>query len=278
LHAAIDPTSSIDLTGFYHYVAMPNMAAYANSGFPFTKFADLAQTTVILPNDTTAPDVELYLTAVGRMGASSGFAGTRFKLLRAADWEKARGTDILLVTHADSDGLLARWGHDLPALIEKGTRSIRPLDRVLGSVMDFFSIDSELRLATPEGRAILEGKGPLAAMTGLQSPLDSDRTVVVLTATDAPTLQVIAKALTDPGKVQAMRGDLSLMRADAVESFRINPVYYVGDLPWWRRLWFALHGHPILLATVGIVSGLILSLLVFLGLRTMARRRLNQGE
>jgi hypothetical protein len=277
LHAAIDPTSSIDLTGFYHYVAMPNMAAYANSGFPFTKFADLAQTTVILPNDTTAPDVELYLTAMGRMGASSGYAGTRFKLLRAADWEKARGTDILLVAHADSDGLLARWGHDLPALIDKGTRSIRPLDRVVGGVMDFFNIDSELRLATPEGRAILEGKGPLAALTGLPSPLDADRSVVVLTATDAPTLRAISLALTDPAKVQAMRGDLSLLRADAVESFRINPVYYVGDLPWWRRLWFALHGHPILLATVGILSGLILSLLVFIGLRSMARRRLSQG-
>jgi hypothetical protein len=278
LHAAIDPSSSIDLTGFYHYVAMPNMAAYANSGFPFTKYADLAQTTVVLPNDSTPADVELYLTAVGRMGASTGFAGTRFKLLRAAEWEKARGTDILLVAHGDSDGLLARLGHDLPALIEKGTRSIRPLDRAFDSVMDFFNIDSELRLARPEGKAILEGKGPLAALTGLQSPLDADRTVVVLTATDAPTQQLLAQALTDPAKVQAMRGDLSLLRGNAMESFRINPVYYVGDLPWWRRLWFALHGHPILLATVGILSGLILSLLVFIGLRTMARRRLSQSE
>jgi hypothetical protein len=101
--------------------------------------------------------------------------------------------------------------------------------------------------------------------------------VVVLTATDAPSLQLIARALTDPGKVQGMRGDLSLLRGDAVESFRINPVYYVGDLPWWRRLWFALHGHPILLATVGILSGLVLSLLVFVGLRAMARRRLNHS-
>jgi hypothetical protein len=101
--------------------------------------------------------------------------------------------------------------------------------------------------------------------------------VVVLTATDPDSLQTIAAALVDPGKVQAMRGDLSLLRADAVESFRINPVYYVGDLPWWRKLWFNLHGHPVLLALVGIVSGLFLSFLVYVALRTMARRRLNQG-
>ena len=278
LHAAIDPASTIDLTGFHHYLAMPSMAAYANSGFPFTKYADLAQTSVILPNDATPFDVALYLTAMGRMAASTGFAGTRFQLLRAADWEKARGTDILLLAHGDSDGLLARWGHNLPALIDKGTRSIRPLDRALGGVLDFFSIDNELPLASPNGRAVLEGKGALAAITGLQSPLDSDRTVVVLTATDAPTMEQIAAALTNPAKVQAMHGDLSLIRADAVESFRINPVYYQGDLPWWRRLWFALHGHPILLASVGILSGLVLSLLVFVGLRSMARRRLSRGE
>lgn len=276
MHAAIDPLSSIDLTGFYHYIAMPSMAAYANSGFPFTKYADLAQTSVVLPNDTTAFDVEVFLTAVARMGASTGYAGTQFQLLKAADWEKAKGTDILVVAHADSDGLLARWGYNLPALIEKGARSIRPLDRALGSAMDFFSIDAERRLASEGGKAILEGKGPLAAITGLQSPLDSERSVVVLTATDAASLQTIAAALNDPGKVQAMRGDLSLLRGDAVESFRINAAYHVGDLPWWRKLWFALHGHPTLLALVGIVSGLFLSFVVFVGLRAMARRRLNQ--
>jgi cellulose synthase operon protein B len=275
LRAAVDPQSSIDLTGFYHYMAMPNMAAYANSGFPFTKYADLAQTAVILPNDSSSADVELYLTALGRLGASTGLAGTQFKLLRAADWKEAKGHDMLVVAHADSDGLLTQWGHNLPALIDKGARSIHPLERALGHFMDFFSIDTERRLTSTTGRTILEGTGPLAAITGLQSPLDAERTVVVLTATDSATLQHIAAALTDPGKVQAMRGDLSLLRADAVESFRINPVYYVGDLPWWRQLWFALHGHPTLLALLGIVSGLCLSFMVFVGLRAMARRRLN---
>ena len=114
----------------------------------------------------------------------------------------------------------------------------------------------------------------LSVMNGFQKEV-RDRMLSVVSHIEV--LAPPGQALTDPAKVQAMRGDLSLLRADAVESFRINPVYYVGDLPWWRRLWFALHGHPILLATVGILSGLILSLLVFLGLHAMARRRLNQS-
>ena len=276
LRAAVDPQSTIDLTGFYHYIAMPNLAAYANSGFPFTKYADLAETSVVLPNQVANADIELYLTALARMGASTGHAGTRFKLLKASELDQAKGTDILLVSHADSDGVLAQWGSSLPALIDKGSRSIRPLDRALGSFFDLFSMDKEVRLYSEGGKAILEGKGELAAITGLQSPLDSGRSVVVLTATDASSLQLIEQALNDPGKVQSIRGDLSLLRGPAIESFRVNPVFYTGNLPWLHQLWFALHSHPGVLAVVGVLSGLFLSFVAFLSLRLIAKRRLEK--
>jgi hypothetical protein len=68
------------------------------------------------------------------------------------------------------------------------------------------------------------------------------------------------------------------MRGDAIESFRINPVYYVGNLPWWQRLWFHLHSHPLLLALVGLGAGLLLTFLVYVALRTMARRRLTDNH
>jgi hypothetical protein len=276
LRAAIDPESTIDLTDFYHYTAMPNMAAYANSGFPFTKFADLAQTSIVLPTTTTPADIEVYLTALGRMGASTGYAGTRFKVLKASELERAHGTDILMISRADSDGLLGKWGQSLPTLIEKGVRSIRTLDRALGGMFNLFKMDSELRVNSPDAKAIFEGDGPLAAIYGLESPLDKGRSVVILSGSDASSLKLVSQTLTDPGRVQNVRGDLSFLRGTAIESFRVNPVYYVGDLPWWRRLWFSMHNHPLLLAAVGIVSGLILSLAAYVGLRTMARRRLEQ--
>lgn len=278
LQAAIDPQSTIDLTGFYHYTAMPNLAAYANSGFPFTKYADLAETSVILPNKPGAADIEVYLAAVGRMGAATGFAGTRFRLLTTEQVNQAKGTDLLVVSSADSDGLLARWNSNLPALIAKGSRSIRPLNRAIGSFMDLFSMDAEVRLNPEGGRALLEGDGPLAAIVGLESPLDAGRSAVVLTATDASAQNLIVQTLNDPGKVQSIRGDLSLMRGTAVESFRINPVFYAGDLPWWRKLWFLMHSHPTLLAFFGILSGLFLSFVAFVALRARARRRMENVE
>lgn len=278
LQAAIDPQSTIDLTGFHHYTAMPNLAAYANSGFPFTKYADLAETSVILPNKPGATDIEVYLAAVGRMAAATGFAGTRFRLLTTGQLDQARGTDLLVVSSGDSDGLLARWNSHLPALIAKGSRSIRPLNRAIASFMDLFSMDAELRLNPEGGRALLEGDGPLAAIAGLESPLDAGRSAVVLTATDASAQNLIVQTLNDPGKVQSVRGDLSLVRGTTVESFRINPVFYVGDLPWWRKLWFLMHSHPTLLALFGILSGLFLSFVAFVSLRARARRRMGDVE
>ena len=61
--AAIDPDSTIDLTGFPHYTAMPNLAYFANSGYPFTKYADLAETVVIMPDTPVVQDVEVSVDA-----------------------------------------------------------------------------------------------------------------------------------------------------------------------------------------------------------------------
>jgi hypothetical protein len=275
LRAAVDPQSTIDLTGFYHYTAMPNLAAYANSGFPFTKYADLSETSVILPNDTTSADVEVYLAALARMGASTGYAGNQFKLLYSSEVEQAKGTDLLVISRADSDHLLTQWGRNMSALIEQGLRSVQPLDKALGAFSDLFAVDSDLRVGSPNGKAVLEGTGPLGAIVGLESPLDSGRSVVVLSGTDSQSLKLVGQSINDASKVLSMRGDLAVLRGGAVESFRTNPVYYVGDLPWWRRVWFAMHRHPALLAGLGIVSAMVLSFVAFLALRATARRRLE---
>lgn len=277
LRAAVDPQSTIDLSGFHHYLAMPNLVAYANSGFPFTKYADLAQTSVILPDQPTPGDIELYLSAMARMGVSTGYPGTRFRLLSASHAAQAQGTDLLIISHAGADALLSGWQHHLPALLEAGKRSLRPLDKTLGLFDDLFSLEPERLASAEHGSAVLEGQGTLGAIVGFASPLDAQRDVVTLIGSDAEAQHALALALNAPGKVSLMRGDLALLRGDSLESFRINDIHYVGDLPWWRRVWFHLHNHPVLLALAGIVTGLFLSFVIYVALRLRARRRLGLG-
>lgn len=278
LRAALDPRSSIDLTGLDHYIAMPNLAAFANSGYPFTKYADLAQTAIVLPAQPTTADIQTYLTAVARMASSTGYAGTRFSLLTPAQVRDAGDRDILVIAHGGDDGLLRQWHADMPAVLAAGKRSVQPLERGLHRFYDLFSMSDGAPTRPSGGITTLEGNGPLAAITGLQSPLSSGRSVVALTATDPGAMRLISQSLNDGAKVEQVHGDLSLMRGDTIESFRVNPVYYVGDLPWYKRLWFHLHSHPLLLALLGIAAGLILTLLVYGALRSLAKQRLEGGD
>lgn len=274
MFAAIDPQSTIDLTGFPHYVAMPNLAAFANSGFPFTKYADLAETSIVLSDPANPAEIELYLTILGRMAASTSIPATRFKLLLTSNVQNAADTDILLIGKPGS-GATNLWNQNLPALIEAGKRSVRPLGKTLESFMGMFNLDIEYQVPTPQGRSLLEGSGALAAVAGMESPLTPGRSVIVFQASDNNSLKLIGNVLNDPGKLRNIRGDLSFVRDQTVESFRVNPVFYSGHLPWWQLLWFRVHTHPILVAAFGLGGGLLLAFLAYVALRTAARQRLQ---
>ena len=44
----VEPTSTIRLEGLWHQARMPNLKLFFQSGYPFTKFADLSQTAVLI--------------------------------------------------------------------------------------------------------------------------------------------------------------------------------------------------------------------------------------
>ena len=50
MRGAIDPDSTLDLSGYDHFMAMPNLGVFKDSGFPFTRLADLSETVLVLPD------------------------------------------------------------------------------------------------------------------------------------------------------------------------------------------------------------------------------------
>ena len=280
LSAAIDPESNLDLTGYRHHITMPNLAVFGSSGFPFSKFADLSQTAVVMPSQPSSGEIEAYLTALGRLGAATGYPGTRFKLLPSTDLAQAKGLDVLFISEGDRDGTLAQWGQQMPALLEAGKRSVQPLSNPLTQWVKFFRFDEVEPIDQPAGGfTTLQGDGPLAAVVGLKSPLGDGRSMVALTATDGAAMQMLSQRLGDVGQSYAFRGDLALMRStEHIENFRVHTPYYLGNLPWWQHLWFVLQGEPALVALAGIVMGLVLTFLVYGALRAMAASRLKGGK
>ncbi|MFX1677219.1 cellulose biosynthesis cyclic di-GMP-binding regulatory protein BcsB [Paraburkholderia sp. A2WS-5] len=270
--AAIDPDSVIDFSGFAHYTALPNLAYFANSGYPFTRMADLSATAVVIPDAPDTKDQEAVLTMLGHMGQWTGLPALRVKLVPASQIDSVSGDDLLVIGSGSAANLLAKWGKDLPLLIERGKTEVATRDQKIGwpNWLGGTADDDD---TTPKGRSIVTLGGPLAALIGFESPLASGRSVVALASTSAAQLDDVLDAMQDSSKVARMHGDLSVVRHGEVESLRVGERYFVGDLPWYARLWVHISRYPSLMALAGILAGLIVAFTVFWALGRMAKRR-----
>ncbi|VDR24005.1 Cellulose synthase regulatory subunit [Raoultella terrigena] len=136
--------------------------------------------------------------------------------------------------------------------------------------------DDEAR--TPNTRADITSSGPMAAIIGFQSPYNDQRSVVALLADSTRGNELLNDALNDSGKRAAMFGSAIVVRESGVNSLRVGDVYYVGHLPWFERIWFALSSHPVLLAILAAVSIVLLAWVLWRMLRIVSRRRLHLDD
>jgi len=273
--AAIDPDSSIDLTGFPHYTAMPNLAYFANSGYPFTKYADLAETVVIMPDTPAEQDVEALLSTLGHLGRSTGLPGIRFKINKASEINESGDADLLVIGSGSANKLLSGWSQALPNIIDGSKRLFKPMIQNDLGLANWFGIDKpDLKLFV--GNGSLNTDGSLAAWLGFQSPLKSGRSVIALTASNNDTLLSGIDALQDGEQTSKIQGDVAFIRNNSVESFRTSELYYVGSLPWWMVIWYHLSRYPILLSIMGLIAGLILAAWLFSTLQSIAAKRLGK--
>ncbi|WP_175963860.1 cellulose biosynthesis cyclic di-GMP-binding regulatory protein BcsB [Burkholderia pyrrocinia] len=266
--AAIDPDSTIDFSHFVHYAQLPNLAYFANSGFPFTRFADLSQTAVVIPERPSPQELEAYLTMLGHMGEWTGFPALRVQVARPGDVAAlSGGKDLLVIDGSPASPLLAHWRSALPLAIgEQGGD---------GATRVVFTVKERWRngVGLADGGAHIEQTGPLAALAGFELPGSHGRSVVALTATDQPRLGDLLNVFENSGLVSQLQGDLALVRPGQVDSLRVGEPYVVGFVPWYARVWTQAARHPVVLGAVGVVAGLLLALGMFSVLQRIAARR-----
>src|SRR6202012_955387 len=73
-------SSFLDLRGLPHWAAMPNRELFANAGFPFTRFADLSQTTIVMPQQASQQEISLMLMLLAHFGEQTGYPTLRVKV------------------------------------------------------------------------------------------------------------------------------------------------------------------------------------------------------
>ncbi|MBC7414791.1 MAG: cellulose biosynthesis cyclic di-GMP-binding regulatory protein BcsB [Herminiimonas sp.] len=276
LSAMIDADSKIDFSGLPNYAEMPNLGFFASSGFPFTKFADLAQTVVVLPEQPSAIDVQTMLALMGRMGESTGAVATRVRLAGPGDEAALKDADLLLVGVMPQQTLLGKWGTQLPAGVLGASKRMSNPVHAMSSVFAWFGMDVKPD-ATIASQQNVEGNGPLAMMLGFESPLSSGRSVVAVTASAPQLMGQVLDTLDDSTRLPSIRGSAVFIRGQQVDSILASTTYTVGSLPFWTSIWYGMSEHPILLALAAVIAVLILAFALWRGLRAVAARRSGGG-
>ncbi|CAB3667433.1 cellulose biosynthesis cyclic di-GMP-binding regulatory protein BcsB [Trinickia soli] len=267
VRAAVDPDSTVDFSHFVHYARMPNLAYFANSGFPFTRYADLSETAVVVPAHPAPQDLEALLTVLGHMGQWTGFPALRVQVVRPGQLQQVQGKDLLVIGDSASAVLPAAWRGVLPLTIAADSNG--QVTRTAFSVKEYWRHGVHVS----EGSARLGESGPIAALLGFELPGSKGRSVVAMTATSAARLPDLLDALDKSDLVAQLQGDVALVRGGRVESMRVGETYVVGYVPWYAQVWGRAIRHPILLGVLGAIGGLLLAIAAFTALQELSARR-----
>jgi len=271
--AVIDEESTIDLSGYYHYIAMPDLRAFARGGFPFSRMADLSETLVMVPAHSSPVQLSTVFETIAGISARSGLPAYGLRL--SDNWDDAKADVDLLVFGAMASGV--GDGDDANLVLDK-TRAwlLKPSNEHSGKSARAGQLSDERDLGA--NRVDVSAHAPIAAIVGLQSPYHQQRSIVALLASDDADFQLLRDTLDDTTKLDAVYGSVALIRSSGVGSSWVGQQYFVGHLPWWLLLWYQLSEHPILLAIMTTISVLLTAFLLWRALRWAARRRLAGQE
>lgn len=270
-HVVIDGNSTVDFSGYRHYMEMPSLGAFANAGFPFSRNADLAQTLVLVNKRPQPGEVSALLNALGNISAQTGYPALKMQI--ADDWSKAKTSDADLLMIGS-----------LPEQIKDDNKVNLLLDAAKSWINTpnrqtvFSSGSSSPDDLRAESQTTISSGGPMAAVIGFQSPFDAQRSVVALLADSPRAWELLNGALIDSGKRAAIFGSASVIRESGVRSLRVGDTYWVGHLPWWERVWNALATHPVLLAVFATLVVILFALLVWRLMRRVSRHRLGDED
>lgn len=277
VRSAIDPDSTIDFSQIPHYATYPNLAYTANSGFPFTKYADLSETAIVMPDRANNQEISTYLNLMGRMGESTGYPALNLNVIRGGDTGKFSDKDLIVIASAGNQPLLQTWEKYMPFVMnEKGNRLQLPTG-FLRFLAHWEGKDLD-NMERRSGEMLAATGNAFGVMMQFESPLSSSRNVVVLTAGTPSALLDITDGLIKPDIRSKYQGDLVLVKGDKVLNALIGDTYYSGSLPLWTAIKWNLSSRPVILIIFLMLASLIAATLLFRFLKRKAAQRLQIGE
>ena len=253
---AIDGNSTIDLRGYDNYVQMPNLRIFTKTGYPFSRYDDLNQTLVVMPTAPSDAGINSYLKVTSIIAGSTGSITPHVTVLDVDAVPANSNKDVLIIGEMATKAWLDRFG-----------------DEQLSKQLAHHGLAGrEALFAFPETVGI---SGPSATIVAFQSGLNSQASVIALTATRDDYLHEIIELLDSPERSLQVSGFMTVVTPGHQESLTSYEAYYVGDLSLMNRIYFHLARYPVLVAVLALLAILTLAMLVYWALARRAQRRLQ---
>lgn len=256
----IEPSSMLQFKGFYHYATLPEIGLFTQGGFPFSQYADLSQTAIVIDSNAPVHQLTTMLNSVGRLGAVTGMAPTHVTVVNRKDAANIKGKDLLIVG-------------DLP-------EGITQINSDTASQLNE-QVSNWLNTAEPEQtnhapKAASESEflsAGFAAIVSVANPADSARTAVALLSEGDRGAHLINTRLANPSDLSTAKGGTVFLSEDNITAFAPEKTYTVGSLPWFERIWLSLADRPFLLVFFALLAAVTVGAGIFFYMRRWIRQR-----
>lgn len=256
LQGAIDPRSIVELAPYAHFAEMPALQKLVTGAFPYSKFADLSKTAIVLPDTPSPSDISAALIALGHIGHWAKDAAVHLQVVPVSEIETVADRDLFVVAPPAALGLPPSF--DAASVIGVGSDGI---ELKQASSMDVLQARIEGRQVRDAeryaGRVLVQTTSALGAMVEFESPLQRGNTAVVVHTTASADPRDVVLKLVDPGASQFVEGGLVLVTPKQVSGYQLGDTYTVGSLPWWYAAVRWMRLHPYLIVPLAVLLALI---------------------
>lgn len=274
VRGSVEADSTIDISGFQHFIAMPDLAAFGNAGFPFTRMADLSESAVVMPDRPGVPEYSTFLGLMGVMGRVTGYPAMGVTVAQAQQVERLADKDLLVIASGDNQPLLKQWARSIPAALQGEAKSFQ-LSDFAHRVLRWWGFGPESEADFRRSQVAFSSSSHDALVTGFESPLRNGRSVVLVASNQPAGLSQVMDVLLDAELLKHVQGSTTVIRGKQVDGLVAEKTYHVGQVsPLTYTHWF-LSRNPLLLIVLGVSAALLVGVIMYLSLRARARARLK---
>ena len=255
--AGLLENATLDLRGLAHWVQLPNMELFANAGFPFTQYADLANTVVMVPRDPTNAEITLFLDMLSHFGRQTGYPALRVEVANPGETLR-EDRDYLILGSYGTQPAWATLNDSLPVALDSSGITLRPTDtnmsrslRWLYSLTGTRSADQAIQPNVVRADAVIEG---------LQSPGAPGRSLVVVALRDSSVEEAFMDRFLDRSQSSDISHTVSLFEDGKFLSYDLAvPHYNVGSITRYATMRMWMTEHFWVLLGVVLVCSLVLA-------------------